>query len=141
MFRMLGFEISKQAPSFDEYLQHIHPEDRCIIQEPLVKRTQRQLPLPRELRSNPEFGPMRIFAPTVYCEKDERGVPIKFSGTLLDITDRKRAEQALQRTNYLLQLLVEHAPAAIAMFDMQLNYLAVSRRFLEDYQLGNQDII
>lgn len=40
-----------------------------------------------------------------------------------------------------IQLLIEHTPAAIAMFDRELRYLMTSRRWLEDYGLGDQTII
>ena len=52
-----------------------------------------------------------------------------------DITARKEAEQALEQSRNLLELFIEHAPSAIAMFDREMSYLAVSRRWLESYAL------
>lgn len=39
------------------------------------------------------------------------------------------------------QLFVEYAPAAIAMFDLDMKYIAASRRWLNDYRIRDQDII
>ena len=58
-----------------------------------------------------------------------------------DITDRKQAEEALARSRDLLKSFVEHTPAAVAMLGKDLRYLAVSRRWLQDYRLDNQDLI
>jgi PAS domain S-box-containing protein len=58
-----------------------------------------------------------------------------------DITARKRAEEALTRSHDLLKSFVEHTPAAVAMLDKDLRYVAVSRRWLQDYRLGDQDLI
>ena len=41
----------------------------------------------------------------------------------------------------LFRLFLEHTPVAIAMFDRQMRYILASRRWLTDYNLGNQNII
>lgn len=57
---------------------------------------------------------------------------------------RKSAElanAALCESQEQLQLFIEHAPAALAMFDCEMRYLAVSRRWLDDYFLGKRNIL
>ena len=55
--------------------------------------------------------------------------------------------QVLKRTHALrereeqLRLYAEHSPAAIAMLDCQLRYLVVSRRWMQDYRLGEVSVV
>jgi two-component system, chemotaxis family, CheB/CheR fusion protein len=69
----------------------------------------------------PQFGVARIYA--------------------YDSTSRKQAEEALRENEERLRLFIEHAPAALAMFDTDMRYLSVSRRWLSDYGLGERDLI
>jgi two-component system NtrC family sensor kinase len=58
-----------------------------------------------------------------------------------EIADRQKAEAAVRESEERLRLFVENTPAAVAMFDRNLRYLSVSRRWLTDYGLGDRDII
>ena len=40
-----------------------------------------------------------------------------------------------------LQLILDRVPAAVAVLDLDLRYVAVSRRFLVDYGVSDQPVI
>jgi len=50
-----------------------------------------------------------------------------------EITGRRRAEQASQESGERLRLFMENVPASIAMFDREMRYVAVSRRWRLEY--------
>ncbi len=52
-----------------------------------------------------------------------------------------RAEETLRESEAKLRLFVEHAPAAIAMLDINMNYLSVSRRWFEAYGVKDANLI
>ncbi len=91
-----------------------------------------------------------------YVKKDGRRVPVLLGVTALrgelgqitgyvgiarDLTESKEAARALSQSEQRTRLFAEHAPAAVAMFDRDMRYLVVSRRWLQDYGLEGRHII
>ncbi|MCE1255572.1 MAG: PAS domain S-box protein, partial [Anaerolineae bacterium] len=74
-------------------------------------------------------------------QRDVEGNPKVIFGVCQDINEREVSSEKLRASEQTLKLFVEYAPAAIAMFDKQMNYIAVSNRFLMDYRLTEKNII
>ena len=55
---------------------------------------------------------------------------------LRDVTAERELAAAKAESDALLRLFIDRTPASIAMFDTEMRYLAASRRFALDHQLG-----
>nr|WP_321497695.1 PAS domain S-box protein [uncultured Methanolobus sp.] len=63
---------------------------------------------------------------------------IKLARTL---NERDNLLASLHESEEKLKLFIEHAPASLAMFDRDMKYISASRRWMNDYFLGDRDII
>jgi len=71
-------------------------------------------------------------------EEDGR---ITFLAVARDITERKRAQEALEREREQLQQIVAHAPVAMAMLDREGRHLAHSARWLRYVGVGEGSVV
>lgn len=81
-------------------------------------------------------------------ERDSTGQPTRMIGLHIDVTQKKEAELALhsalrdasdKRTR--IRQILQHARSAIAIFDRDMRFVAVSDRWLSDYEIEDPDII
>ncbi len=120
----------------------VHPDDTAMMASHLVNEV-----LGRAMRFSKEYrivrandGAVRWVQGLGVLETDAQRNITLLRGTIQDISTRKQAEALLRESRELLQLFIEHAPAAIAMFDREMRYLAASRRWLENYALVGKEI-
>jgi|GEM_PF-965622 len=66
----------------------------------------------------------------------ETASPGMVYGVVRDITEEKTTLERLKRSESQLGLFIEYAPAAIAMFDRNMNYLAASARWRKNFHQG-----
>jgi PAS domain S-box-containing protein len=89
----------------------------------------------QERRSFLSYSPvLRRWITFYVTPRGNKGLTVFFR----DVSARKDVEEALCESEMRLRLFIDGAPAAIAMFDSAMCYLAVSRRFLMDSGLANQ---
>jgi PAS domain S-box-containing protein len=137
------FGLAPEEPmSYARFLAALHPDDRertdRVVRAYLERPRQRALEI--EYRTKWPNGVVRwIHAKGDAVFKD--GVPTRMAGLMLDITERKLVEKELIDAREQLAVFVEHAPAAIVMWDTEMRYLAVSRRFAQDYGFQPEDLI
>jgi diguanylate cyclase (GGDEF)-like protein/PAS domain S-box-containing protein len=125
------------------WLDLIHPDDRSAMSAYFEHEVLGQgKPFDKEYRIiRHSDGAERWLHGMGRLSFNAHGQPVTMHGTIQDITDVKHVEAALRQSKDLLQFFIRHAPAALAMLDGEMRYLAVSRRWLEMHSLGDVDII
>jgi PAS domain S-box-containing protein len=87
------------------------------------------------LRANGEEFPLE--ATISQCEINGEKA---FTAILRDITELKRFQDSLTKSQAQLRTFIEQAPISIAMFDREMNYLVTSRRWTEEFGRGYADL-
>jgi PAS domain S-box-containing protein len=107
-FRILGLKPQSIEPSFKEFLQIVHPDDREII----IKQTALALesddnPYKVDYRIKWADNSEHIIHEEAVIERDEKGIPTKITGIIQDITERKQAEAKREALIEKLQKALE----------------------------------
>lgn len=85
-------------------------------------------------------GSKRMVSLVMTTIRDVNGKINGYLGIATDITERKKIEKELSIERSRLSAFVEHAPAAVAMFDTDVRYIAFSKRWVEEYRLEGIDV-
>ncbi len=125
------FGISDPAfvHNFQGWLQVVHPEERAGILDHFQHQVlEAHRPLDRKyriLRLND--GQERWVHSLGELIVDDAGQPVQIIGTAQDITDRKRAEEAVKLERQLLRTLIDLLPDCIYVKDTQSRFLVANQ--------------
>ena len=104
VYRMLGLDIKEASPTYPEYLQKIHPEDRGTAEQVIERAIHAGESYQVEQRILQSDGSIRYISANGEPIFNEAGEVIKLLGSLLDITDRHLSQQALIKSEAQLEL-------------------------------------
>jgi len=93
----------------------IHPDDFSWVQDQVEQAVKSGAPFNAEYRVRRPDGSYLWVLASGCCEFDEQGKPLRFPGVLIDINERKNAEESLLRfTRNLEQRVAEEVEARLA---------------------------
>ncbi len=97
MYYNLNLVPRLETPTLEEYYHLVHPDDiaRLKASHEKVLKTHKSQSL--EFRTNPSHGPVRYLRETVDIIANDDKSHFYLAGTVLDITDVKKAEEALKQ--------------------------------------------
>jgi PAS domain S-box-containing protein len=95
--RLMGYEPHDAPPSFETYLQRVHPDDQARVREIVETAGREKVDYQVDYRLIHPGGEIRDIHTTGHPVFSPSGDLVEFVGTVMDVTERKRAEEALRR--------------------------------------------
>ena len=103
--RIFGLTPQEFGATYEAFLNSVHPDDRQFVKKTVGEALYEYKPYSIDHRIVLPDGTERIVHEQAGITFDNDGKPIRMIGTVHDITERKRAEEALQRSEAELRRL------------------------------------
>ena len=106
-FHIYGFKSQEFVPTYEKFRSIVHPEDIEYVQSHIDSALQNDIKYNIDFRFVRPNGEIRF----LYCQgdvtRDKKGKAIRFVGTQIDITERKKKEVELQFQSEIIENMSE----------------------------------
>src|SRR5882724_3948954 len=106
-YRVLGFDPDAGPPRFEKFFGRLHPEDQDRVRELFGKAIAERADFETDYRIVHPGGAIRYLHAVGHPVSDESGNLVEFLGTVMDITESKRSEEALRASEQVARGQVE----------------------------------
>ncbi len=131
-FEQIGLPPRSEPIKFAEWLEHVHPDDREWLHEEVLRAMSEEERIACEFRVvRADTGEIRWLATHTAVERNQAGEVIGTIGAHLDITERKRAEEALRESERRMQSILTSMPDCVKIFDQNSNITYINPRGLD----------
>src|SRR5262245_28207724 len=130
LFRIHGLDPSVKAPTVEQYLALVHPEDREFVAQAIQKMLadHRRFDFTKRIvRPDGEIRQVRCVGIAATPDGTFQG----FVGTGMDVTEQEELTKALRKSEMELRQTLDFAPQLICVFGPRFEPLYASRTSLE----------
>ncbi len=126
-----------------KYGDIVHPDDLDYVRTDVSQlEVQGKMFFSKEYRLLTKFGEIRWVTERSYLIRDEAGKPAYYQGIIIDITDRKKAEEAVLEAEEKYHMIFESSPVGIFHFNEKGILTHCNKKFLEIMKLeSKEDVI
>jgi PAS domain S-box-containing protein/putative nucleotidyltransferase with HDIG domain len=128
-YRIFGVTQQDYVPGFEVNGKFIHPDDLTKYFKAFEHSLQTGEPLDLDVRLVVSNGSLKYCLATGQVIYDDSDQPVRFVGTLIDITERKRAEKALQESEQKYRSIFENAVEGIFQTTPEGRFLSINQSF------------
>src|SRR5712692_6093907 len=101
-YRVLGFDPNAGPPRFETFFERLCPEDQVRVRDLFEKAIREKTDFETDYRVVHPGGTIKDVHAVGHPVSDETGNLVEFVGTVIDITESKRSEEALRRSEAYL---------------------------------------
>jgi PAS domain S-box-containing protein len=118
--QILEYQPDEVEPTVDFFKQHVHPDDLSAVLDRLTGHVDGRLPVyESEHRFRTKSGKwLWVLDRGKIVERDKDGQPVRVTGVIADITDRKRVEAALKESEERFSLAMDASKDGIWDWDL-----------------------
>ncbi len=116
--RIFETDPSHFHPRRSDFVEFIHPEDRPKVDAAFQSSLDKGAPSNVEYRIVMADGRLKVLEEKWRVFHDEQGRPIRLMGTCRDVTEQRRAEEALRRSEESYRLFVSQSSEGIFREEM-----------------------
>jgi len=126
IYRIFGWEPQSFPPTYPGFLEAVHPEDRPLVVNAVEVSLRSEHAYSIEHRIVQPGGQVRIVYESGEVHRDAAGQPIRMLGTVMDVTERRLAEDEVRRLNAHLEADVIQRTAELEVANRELETFAYS---------------
>jgi PAS domain S-box-containing protein len=115
-YRVLSFDPRGGLPRFEDFFQRLHPDDQPGFRELIETAIRDKAEWEADYRIVHPDGPVRDIHVVAHPVLSTSGHLVEFVGTVIDVTERKRAEEELRRSEIELRQILDLVPQIVAVF-------------------------
>ena len=130
-YRVLSFDPRDGLPRFEEFLQRLHPDDQPGFRELIQTAIREKAEWEADYRVMHPDGPVRDIHVVGHPVLSTSGHLVEFVGTVIDVTERKRAEEELRRSEVELRQMLDFTPQCIGVMGADGSPLYANRASLD----------
>src|SRR5580704_17970131 len=130
-YRVLGFDPTDGLPQGEDFFRRIHPDDRPGFRELAETSIREKAEFEADYRVVHQDSRVRDIHVIAHPVLSSSGELVEFVGTVIDVTERKRAEEELRRSETQLRQVLDLTPQLIAVFGPNRERIYVNRITLD----------